>query len=269
MSVGFSETFPIEISIISRALRAYVEEPDKVKSDIASSIGINDRKMNGISGWLRYLNLWEYNKGISDLGQIILLNDKYFQVEETLWLLHYSLVTNEAAEVWYYTFNHFLRPGLQFTRSDIENKLRDASIGITDSGKESKHLTSDVGIMLNSYTEHNDAFRSLQLLTLHNDSYMVLHLKEIPPLIIAYAIYKQRELTNQISTTAISTLLEDEGSPGKAFQLERSKLLFALRKLESEGFLRISQIADLDNVNYTYDGSTKDILERIYSGREK
>jgi len=86
----------------------------------------------------------------------------------------------------------------------------------------------------------------------------------VPPLILAYSLYSWREQQGGISTTSIQTLLNEGSTPGKVFLLNRSQLLNHLHILEETGIVKIAQIADLDNITYTYDGSALNLLEQFY-----
>jgi len=45
-------------------------------------------------------------------------------------------------------------------------------------------------------------------------------------------------------------------------------VLEALRQLEFRGLVTVAQVADLDNIGYTYEGEAFDILKMCYEGGE-
>lgn len=260
MSIGFSQSFPIELSIISRALRAHDANPKMSKKQIAEEIGLNKPKMDGISAWLRYFELWKYREGTLPVGKILLKYDEYFSLPGTQWILHYILTTNSSAEVWHFGFNQYFEKGYAFTRNAFYDKLLTEGIGVG-----TKYLTTDVGVLLNSYTVHEDAFTEIDIFSIDENNYLPTPPTEVPNLILAYALYRWRERLNGITTTSIHKLLNDEGQIGKIFLLSNNQIDSALRMLETLGLIRITKVADLDNITYTYDGNAIDLLERYYN----
>ena len=130
-----------------------------------------------------------------------------------------------------------------------------------------KNLHSDVRIFFSSYQTHQ-VFGALHYLKEVEKEIYIPESIDLHPLLLGYVLYRQRETGIYTSTTSIRNLFLEEGQVGKVFLLNEIQLQKKLRELEFQGIVKVSRIADLDNVAYTYDKTALDILQMYYHGRE-
>lgn len=265
MSIGWSETFALDLDLVQKALALNAEEPTVSNTRAAKVLGVGKPKVRGVNSWMKYLGLRNPRERIlTPLGELVYENDTYLTDGGTHCVLHYQLVSNADAEVWYETVNRFLGGRRSFTRQGLkEHFIRS---GITD---DNKHLISDIGILIRMYTDdHRRALQDLGFLQRDADSIRVGSVREVPPLVLGYCLYEFRERGPQESTTSVTRLMEESGRPGRAFSLDEETLRERLTRLEGEGYVIVVRSADIDGISYTYDGSALDIL-RVYYGSSR
>ena len=265
MAIGISKTFPMDLELISRLVQFYSEQPGANPESIGKATGLNKPKVDGLNALMSYLALHE-RRVLTDLGRTIFENDQYLKDFGTFCVLHYLLASNHRAEVWFFASNHFIPANEKFTREGFALALDNANIG----GGNTR-LPADRNLFLNAYSGNGQrALQSLRYVvktTEKEDLFEVHTIEAVPPLILAFALYHQRSLGVQTNTISINTLLSLDGQIGKVFLLDRKLLLDKLRKLEVEGIIRISQIADLDNITFTSIDNPLSLLTQYYKGR--
>lgn len=265
MSIGFSETFPLQRELLGAAVRMYARAPCATDSDVAHGLGINLRKLKGVKGWLRALG-WRDNrrKTLSDVGMLVSQQDPYLERAGTLCLMHYWLVTVGVAEVWFHIANGFLPWHREFTAEELYSFFE--KLGLP--ARSPKHCRNDIRNFLNAHISRN-ALADIGLLRTSPSGYRVESVSMLPELILGYAIYDQREKGITTSTIAIDSILAEQNSGGRVFLLNRNQLVSQLNQLELRGLVRINRIADLDNIAYTFLGNSVDILRMYYQEERK
>ena len=116
-------------------------------------LGVGKNMVESIRYWLKATNLVEcHTKGfaLTDTAKKILERDPYFELDGTLFLIHYLLVTNkEEATTWYWFFNHFSAD--EFEKESLENAFS-AYIQIhTDRKIKNTTLDKDLSCLLRMY----------------------------------------------------------------------------------------------------------------------
>lgn len=265
MSIGFSETFPLQRDLLAAAVRTYASSPRAKDSDVAHRLGINLRKLNGVKGWLQALG-WRdrRRKTLSAVGMLVSEQDPYLERTGTLSLMHYCLVTVGVAEVWFHVVNDFLPWHREFTAEELYSFVE--RIGLA--ARSPKHCRSDIRNLLNAHGSRN-ALAEVGLLRDSAPGYRAQSASALPELVLGYAIYDQREKGIATSTIAIDSLVVEKNSVGRVFLLDRNQLLSQLNQLELRGLVRIHRIADLDNIAYTFEGNSVDILRMYYEEAHK
>ena len=262
MAINFSKNFPLCLDVLCSVLHAAGDSAKASLDEIGRVCGLNYIKTRGVYGWLNMLGLHNLDTGVTPLGHLLLKKDPFMTRHATRWLLHYKISSNPDAEVWFWMTNYFLQNGLTFTIGEAENALWNGEIG-----KDSReHLRKALRLYIRGYID-SDALGGLGILHRYDSqTYQVNTPLEIDPLIIGYALYEQRNAGLRTSTATIENLLSTAGSVGKIFLLTRGSLLESLRQLEFRGLITVAQVADLDNVGYTYEGQAFDILKMCYEG---
>ncbi len=116
-------------------------------------MGVGKNMVDSIRYWLKAANLIKSHPvgfTLTDTARKILEKDPYFELDGTLFLIHYLLVTNkEEATTWYWFFNYFSAD--EFEKESLENAFF-AYIQIK-TGKKIKDATlyKDLNCLLRMY----------------------------------------------------------------------------------------------------------------------
>jgi hypothetical protein len=276
MSIGFSKTFGLEREILSRALSEFEGSPRLSRSELMSRLGVGSQKAEAMVLWLGKLGLRDNREGqLTPLGTLLLRYDPYLKDIITLWLLHYQVASNPDAEVWYVLTNRFLPSRTEFRFTDALNFL--VSQGLRTVAD--KHLKADVSIFLRAFMLE-EGLGKMGFLTAREGGAKMAQLlfhksppTELSPYLVAYAIFDQRTKTApNVATVTIEELLTRDGSVGRVFALNRSRLEQILRLISSSQFGRLVEVsttAGLDQVGLRFRGSPIEILEMNYKSRAK
>ena len=116
-------------------------------------LGVGKNMVDSIRYWLKATRLIKTDiKGfaLTDTADKILEKDPYFELDGTLFLIHYLLVTNkEEATTWYWFFNHF--SANEFEKESLENAFS-AYIQIKTNRKiKDTTLDKDLNCLLRMY----------------------------------------------------------------------------------------------------------------------
>jgi len=263
MSIGFSYTFSLDKAILSATLQAIYRKPGLSDSDLGSEIGLNSKKAVAYSAWLLYLGLRNAKlRELSPLGELLYTEDPRLQDELSLQLLHYQLCSNQNATAWWTLANQIIPNIHRTSPSEAIELLKSKGIGTSNI----KNLRSDVRIFFSAYQSHQ-IFGTLHYLKEIEKETYISESVDLETLLLAYVLYRRRESSIRTSTISVRSLLLEDGQLGKVFLLNESQLQIKLRELEFRGIVKVSRIADLDNVTYTFDGTALDILRMYYQGR--
>jgi hypothetical protein len=276
MSIGFSKTFGFERTLLAKAMREFQGEGTLSRSEIMSKLGIGGQKAEAVVLWLGKLDLRDNTKRqLTHLGRKLIEFDPYFGDSFTQWIFHYKLASNPEAEVWYLLSNEFLPAQTRFTFDDAINFL--VSKGLRP--KNDKHLRGDVSIFLRSFIS-TEALGKIEYLRIGGELKRSISLNKyyknppsyMPPYLIAYVIYDQREKNfPNLSTITIEELLTLKGNVGRIFSLNRSKLEEILKILSGAQHNQLVYLATtggLDQVGLKFKGNSMEILG-MYFKRER
>lgn len=263
MSVGFSYTFGLDKAILSAALGAMYKKPGLSELDLAGEVGIGSKKGTAYCAWLLYLGLRNATaREVSLLGALLHTEDPRLEDILSLQLLHYQLCSNSKATVWWTLANQVIPNTHRISVSEAIDLLKSRGIGTANV----KNLHSDIRIFFTAY-QTNQIFGDLHYLKEAEKEIYIPGAADPHSFLLGYVLYQRREASIHTSTISISNLLHEEGQMGKVFLLNESQLQKKLRELEFGGIVKVSRIADLDNVTYTFDGTALDILKMYYQGR--
>lgn len=150
------ETFAIREGWLSKGL-IEVDKNEKVfsKNFGADTLGVGSNMAKAIRYWLKAGDFTEETGksqvSLTEIGKIILKNDRYFEDIFPLEIFHVNLVHNrENATSWYLTFNKINAE--EFDKDELfvllENEIH--KMGVEDFSVRS--LQDDVNVLLNMYT---------------------------------------------------------------------------------------------------------------------
>ena len=262
----------------------------------ADALGVGSGMAKSIRYWLTAAGLivkdaknspvkYSNNKGcfISETGKIILDNDKYIENKDTLWIVHYNIVSNyEDATVWNLFFNTISDE--RFNKRELESMIESELYKRVYGKKISdRSLENDCTVLLHMYFDEDKnnnpeekmhcPFAELHLLSMNQNMYFRNEIKEkdISKLSVLYGICGYLEKSGLIesdnrTSVSIENLLEDENSPGKIFGINRIVSNDCLDGLENDGYLKIDRTAGLDTVYFENDAikTREEVLREIY-----
>lgn len=289
------ETFFIRKGWLSKGLRAVCETPDVFvsKENPMDRLGLGSNMVKSLRYWLQAVRLTseEKTKGhkrtqtLTDLGNLVFANDRYFDEIGTLWALHYELVNNcELATSWYYFFNEFRMKS--FSQSEFTRLLTAWAQEMSGSVPAPRSLSDDFNCILGTYISR-DKLQSgkvspennidcplgeLELVDVDNAKEKTFrkrqaNLELLPPLIGLYALLSfagANAGTARGKEVSLDDILNCPASPGKAFNLDSFSVLDLMRKLEASGYIHVIRTAGLDQVRIDTDMTSLECLEAHY-----
>jgi len=262
MSVGWPQTFSLDLDQAQKALTLYAHEPGASIQTVSSQLGIGGPKVEGLNAWLKYLGLRDpKTRKLTPLGNLLYRRDPSLADRGTHCVLHYHLVSNPEATVWYETVNHFLAQRSSFTRNDLQSYFQESGIG----QNSPKQLKSDFRLLINTYADNSRrAFNDLGFFTLQEDAIIVRPIVDVHPFILGYCLFHRLESGLRESTTSIKRLLEEDGRPGLVFRFHEDDLREKLSTLESAGYISVVRIADINGISYAVNEPALDCLEHYF-----
>ena len=181
---------------------------------------------------------------VSDFGKKLLSDrgwDPYLEDDASLWLLHWSLVTNrERATTWYFVFNILREP--EFTRASLLNELNRVAEENKWERFSKSTLESDIACFIRTYVSVKRGVTSTleDSLDCPLTTLGLLHTDEkgerfrfngrakasLPAAIFAYALadfwYTHKDTQNTLS---VREIVHGTGSPGRAFRIDEDTVL--------------------------------------------
>jgi len=193
-------------------------------------------------------------------------DDKFLENKETIWRLHYNLVTNEDVTTWFWFFNKFKKQ--TFDRQQLVNDLYEAS----SKSYNEINIKRDVDCFIRSYAgtsssnlnENEDAlecpFIELNLIRKAFGNTLVAKRGEqnsLPDdLFLLSVIECWMSQGSKTSTITVETLLNQPKSPGCIFLLNRDSLIERLENIHklSKETISLDQSSGLAQIIINQDG---------------
>ena len=247
-------------------------------------LGIGKNMVDSLRYWLKATNLIKTSpKGfiLTDTARKILEKDPYFELDGTLFLIHYLLVTNkEEATTWYWFFNHF--SATEFEKEPLTNSFHSYIQIKTDKKVRDSTLEKDLNCLLRMYqsaeyegkknpeTETPSPFTKYGWIEKRGESFIrnKLNINDFNIHIFAHIlnIFWKNHLS-QSESVKLEDLSLKENSPGRIFQfsLEEMNDLVELCSKKSK-YLDYSRTGGyfIVQFNETY---LKKALDNYYKGR--
>lgn len=137
-------------------------------------LGVGKNMVSSIRYWIKSFGLIDDNSNLTDFS-IKLFDDldgydPYMEDVQTLWILHYKLVTLEIATIYNLTFLEFHREYKEFTREQLQKfiKRKCSEVEIQYPYNENT-VKTDIGVLLKNYVKPDgssviiDDFSSLMI----------------------------------------------------------------------------------------------------------
>ena len=155
MQFGGHQSFHLRDQWLSKGLNYVASVPDHFTNTekAMEDLGVGKNMVESIKYWLRATKLMKVEGAklsLSHLAQKIQAQDPYFELDGTLFLIHYLLGTNKQEGIaWYWFFNHF--SVREFDMESLKNQFS-AYIQIhTNKTIKDKTLEKDLHCLLRMY----------------------------------------------------------------------------------------------------------------------
>lgn len=218
--------------------------------------------------------------GISErrtpLFDLIEANDRYFQKQGSLLLLHRNIALNkENATAWYWAFNEFDRQA--FTKDEFVEGLH-YYLAVNEMSIKKAAIDKEFNCFKNTYLAEKKFdirtamdedtypfFGPLHLIKVNEDKKFektYLTKAEMPLHILIYAIAKDNEdESSHRGQISIDKLMEEKGQVGRYFPMRYSKLIDMLLEAENKKLLTLNNNFGnrfIEFTNVQYDGLLDD-----------
>ena len=274
------ESFSIRKNWLQKGIRN-IEDLRGGKQELSSmdKTGLGRNMVKSLRYWLRVTGLASAGKDgvLSQLGELVRLHDPCIQETGTLWLLQWKLATNrEQATSWYYLFNELNMTG--FTEDDFVRGLQKWDEMESDKPAAVSSFVKDFDCIRHTYIPHPDndpesnmacPLSELGLLRYGSGGEIQKSVpleKGFPPLVLLAVIAGRYtdEDGKMKKEIRLSSLLNDKGGPGKAFNMDSVLLLGLLGGLENRGLVQVVRTAGLDVVRIKEALSFEDAAQMYY-----
>lgn len=246
----------------------------------ADALGVGSGMAKAIRYWLKAGEfITESSKtgaSLTNIGQMILENDKYIEDNFALWIFHINLAWNkDMATSWYLFFNEVNIE--EFTKDELVEQLIYKVVGIAD-GKNIPEgsVRSDATVILNMYIKEKidnydpeekkvSPFSKLGLIKKNGNRYQKTQPvnSELNEMVVLYAIQKYLAFVGKDSV-GIDELLNEVLAPGKILNLRRVALNEYIDSLAMQGYLTVNRTAGLDMVYIKTQMAPEDIVAEYY-----
>lgn len=249
---------------------------DLIKATEVLEVGAN--MVKSIRYWMNAFGLTEEirNHGVllSDLGNVVIDNDKYIEDDFTLWLLHSNIAKNkEKATTWYLFFNKCIVN--EFTKEQLLPPMRRDLIAYAETDQFAEtSLKSDIDVLLNMYSrqgknddpedKNQSPFARLGLIKNDGNSYLRQQprLNRFSEFIILYELscmFYDHETDDNMSVESVSIDKIAEVA-FNLYNLTRVNINMILDRLDNDGYIRVDRTAGLDVI---YPINIKEPLETV------
>lgn len=245
---------------------------DAFKSEYPTDeLGVGSAMVTSIKYYLLTMGLIKYNKSdknyvLTEIGKVVLENDKYIEGVSTIWLLHYLMIKNKKdATIWNLFFNRFSIE--EFSRQDAEEFfIREIVSGNPELKFSESSLRDDVKCILKSYVKdnHQDTpennyfcpFSELGLIKTINRSTRsdVIFKKSNPSLdiinneLLLYVIIDNLSDEEKDKGISVDSLVNNDNNIGKVFNLDRNMIINLIENLVNDGYVTFNKTAGLNMV---------------------
>ena len=276
------ESFVLREGWLEKGLREVKQNPRVFFENYgADALGVGPNMAKAIRYWLKCGGLTRENPRsgaeLTELGELMLQEDPYFEDIGSLWIVHCSIARNrEQATAWQMFFNEFEYE--EFTREELEDAMQ--KLAVQAAGEQSvspRSVKDDCSAILHMYLgkrqENRDPeeknispFGSLGLLKETGDGYVkeqpVLH--RLPAEMVLYLMAELPDINRGIH---IEELLTVPGGPGRILNLKRTGLMEQLEQLEQKEKVILNQTAGLDMAYLPHQTDPKMVLRQYYESQ--
>ena len=253
-------------------------------------IGLGRVMIKALRYWADVTGLTTESKGQTGITKektllfdLIETNDRYFQQQGSLLLLHRNMVkSKEEATAWYWAFNEFDK--MSFTKEEFVEGLH-AYLAVNGMVIKKAAVEKEFNCFKNTYIgESKFDLKSamdedtypllgpLHILKINEDKMyekMTLTKDQIPLPILVYSIAMDNmEESTSCGQISIDKLLEEKNQVGKYYSIRYSRLIELLLEAENKKLLIINNNFGNRHIEFL-DMDYEKILKKYYSGLRK
>ena len=276
-------SFSIREGWLSKGLQNVAKDPGVfLKDDATEVLGVGSAMVKSIRFWMLASglamepNAGRRNQTLTEMGNLILQHDRYFEDYFSLCQVHYHIATNHVlTTVWFLLFNYF--SASRFTRTDMEEALKAEFDEMTTKEYAVTSFRDDCGTALRTYVSDNDKSATpennmqcpLASLGLFSQTGSGLYEATTPlhsklhPLMVLYVILDQLQ-AKKADSISLEKLLNDPCNVGRVFHLNGYQMLGYLDELQSEGSLTVQRTAGLNIIYPHTDLSANQVAEKYF-----
>lgn len=276
-------SFSIREGWLSKGLQNVARDPEVfLRDDATEVLGVGSAMVKSIRFWMIASGLaTEPNVGrrkqtLTELGQLILQEDRYFEDYFSLFQVHYHIAIDPVqTTVWYLLFNHF--SATRFKRSEMEDALKAVFEEMINKSYAVSSFRDDCGTALRTYvsdldkngTPEDNMQSPLVSLGLFSQSSNGIYEATTPlrsklhPKMVLFVILDQLQ-ANQASSISLDKLLNDPCNVGRVFHLNAYQLLGYLDELQAEGHLTVQRTAGLNMIYPRTTMTAQQVAESYY-----
>lgn len=244
-------------------------------ADTVAKLGVGKNMVASIRFWLRAFGLTKSDI-LDPISTYILDTEKgkdpFTEDINTIWLLHFLLVTSEIASLYNLLFVGYQREKKEFTKSELQSFIkRKCSVPEQKNVYNENTVRKDIGVLLKNYVAPSDLktiedFSALMIglgliINKGNDTYCfkVSNQKDIAPEIILFALIRMRGTDKTVSFDVLQKLSLIFGLPIVA-------LIEVIRSLEKifPGALVFSDNSGIKNVQFIGEIDEFEALNHYY-----
>ena len=255
-------------------------------SNACDVLGIGVNMVKSLKYWLIATGVaaerTEMNKkvmGLTDLGELINIYDKFYEEIGTNMIIHYKLATNaDDATAWYWLFNEYDANVIdkeqfvhEFGQYVKYNKKENETVD-----KKEKIYSDEFNCIIKTYisSDKEDDPEETKICPLSELGLLSLDdvkkkeyrktspiLDDIHPL-VAYAIIC--DMFSGKRQIKISEICNEKGSFGKVFNMSRTSVILVLDKIAKLGYIKLNRTAGLDVINIIHPMTFLEALEMYY-----
>lgn len=273
------EKFSLREGWLNKGLMMVKKNPAAFQGKDGPDIfGIGNNMVKSLRYWLRAFGLIEEAPGkgarLTEIGELILQNDLYFEDVFTIWLLHSYIAKNrDEATSWYMFFNKVDVQDL--TKEQIENVLlREIRKYASGTSFSEKSVGNDLDVLLNMYGKNKELsdpeekssspLAQLGLIKYVDGKFSKNHpnRKDVNELIILYELAYLLEGRDSIS---IDEAINGENGLARIYQISTVSANEILDRLDALEYIRVNRTAGLDVIYKLKDFSAISVVTEYYN----
>ncbi|MFG6427291.1 MULTISPECIES: DUF4007 family protein [Bacteroidales] len=251
--------------------------------DSVAILGVGKNMVASIRFWLRAFGLIKIDEPLSVASYLFdsaTGRDQYVQDINTIWLLHFLIVSTKEASLYNLLFVEYQREKKEFTKTELQNFIkRKCSVPEQKNVYNENTVRKDIGVLLKNYVSPSDLksiedFSSilLELNLIHKgtkgkdeeDYYVFREVSpaEISPEIILYALHYIAKGDRTISFDKLTEL-------ALTFSMPIVSLIQMIQSVEQKypGMISFTDNSGVKNVQFLSNFESLSILDKYYEQR--